>query len=72
MPTNHTPRCAGCGEEIEPGGRVVRLQEGTFAEDFKAAKKGQIVYLHKTPCYGRAVSSPRLVLEEIRRHAKVG
>ncbi len=63
-------RCVGCGKTISDGEEVVRIAEGTWQDGNEFEESRQWGTLHKNPCFVRSVTSPQLMLAEVRKLAR--
>lgn len=63
-----TVRCAGCGKEINPGLKSVRIATGKIAEgEFAESREWGVMH---EDCFDRSIESPASALAKIKKLAK--
>ncbi len=63
-------RCVVCGKPIEAGQIVASVQKGSVSADGEFSPKKAWGMAHFEPCFERAIDSPQMVLERVKRLAK--
>lgn len=61
-------RCSVCGKVIEAGSKVVQIEMGTLTA--KGVQLGKPWGLTHTPCFNKAMPTPKAALAEIKRLAR--
>jgi hypothetical protein len=63
-------RCFVCGKEFEAGDKAASVVRAQVAEDGSFQPNKAWGHAHFSPCFERAVDSPQMVMDRLKRLAK--
>lgn len=63
-------RCIVCGRQMKLAEKAIMFRKGVVAEDLCLSEGNTLVGFAHMRCYSSAVTSPKLILEQIKKLAK--